>query len=392
MLPDENFAYNIIEKLSFPRLVGTSGNKKAVDIICKVFEDAGYDTTKRESFKTDFFDWAMARYIFFPLGISLILIALSFFKSPFLTFFILGVVTLLAVNYRGILKTLKTRYLKNENNIYETENIYAELKCKSPKAKVIFMAHYDTKSQTFSSIFRIIIMLTAVFGLISLYFLFLVLTLIKLFFVFNFPLLNVVLLLLSIIIAMIGFLNYFNKTGNESCGSYDNASGVATIIALAKYFKANPIEHLDFIFLATGSEEINLKGAKDFIKKHKDHLDKKTTYIINLDSVGASGPLKLITRFGIPPKYTSKEIDQLFMESAKELNLDVKELYLPIGAWADNMPFVKKKYKASWIISPGALKYVHTKRDDMSIISKPKLKDMLQLCLEVVKKIRRELA
>ncbi len=111
MPPDENYAYGIINKLSFPRLVGTKGNKQAIDIISKEFKDAGYEKIIREPFETDFFSWTMARYIFFPIGIFLILIALSFFTPPFFTLIIFSVVILLSVKYRNILKKSEPFYI-----------------------------------------------------------------------------------------------------------------------------------------------------------------------------------------------------------------------------------------------------------------------------------------
>ena len=81
MSVDENNAYRITERLSFPRLVGSEGEQKAIKVVVDEFEKAGLEV-KRESFETSFFSWTMARYIFFPLRKNAL--HLCPFKSLFL--------------------------------------------------------------------------------------------------------------------------------------------------------------------------------------------------------------------------------------------------------------------------------------------------------------------
>ncbi|GAH44413.1 unnamed protein product, partial [marine sediment metagenome] len=145
-----------------------------------------------------------------------------------------------------------------------------------------------------------------------LFIVFLVLSLLKILFTFNNPILNNILLGVSIVIGILAILNFFNKVGNKSPGATDNATSVGTVIALSKYFKNNPLENIDFTFLITGSEELNLGGAIDFIQKHKNELDKDITYFINYDLVGALGVLRNVTSHGIPKKTTSTKLNELF--------------------------------------------------------------------------------
>ena len=123
--------------------------------------------------------------------------------------------------------------------------------------------------------------MVSVFGGIILLIVFFVLSILKIFFTCNNLILDNVLLGVSIVIGMLTILNFFNKVGNKSPGATDNATSVGTVIALSKYFKNNPLENIDFTFLITGSEELNLGGAIDFIQKHKNELDKDTSYFIN---------------------------------------------------------------------------------------------------------------
>ncbi|MHA1293171.1 MAG: M28 family metallopeptidase, partial [Promethearchaeota archaeon] len=191
-------------------------------------------------------------------------------------------------------------------------------------------------------------------------------------------------------LAIVGALNYFNKTGNKSPGAYDNAASVGTLIELANFYKSNPLDNIDFIFISTSSEELNLGGAKTFMLKHKNEFDKKSTYFINFDGIGGTGIIRLITSYGIPRKISSKKLNALFLETAKELNIECKSIYLPTGAWSDYMPIVQNGFEACWLGSQGGLKYVHTPKDNMSLVSKEGLKNGLLLCTHVIKKLDKE--
>jgi len=281
--------------------------------------------------------------------------------------------------------------MKDPEKNYETENIHTELKSKNSKATILFMGHWDSKSQTFSTIIRIIVMAVPILGALLLLLLYLIFSLLKIIFLIDLPLFNTILLYISIILSGIGLTNYFNKTGNKSPGAIDNATAVGTVIELAKYFKQNPVENIDFYFIIPGSEELNLGGAKTFMKNHHTELDPKSTYCINFDGIGGKGFIRLITSYGIPRKVSSKKLNDLFMQSSKELNITTKSIYLPIGAWSDFMPVIQYGFEACWLASKGGEQYVHTKRDNMSIISKEGLKKGLDLTLDVVKKLNDEL-
>ncbi|GAH19175.1 unnamed protein product [marine sediment metagenome] len=231
----------------------------------------------------------------------------------------------------------------------------------------------------------------SVFGGIILLVVFFVLSVLKIIFMFNNLILDNILLGVSIVIGILTILNFFNKVGNKSPGATDNATSVGTVIALSKYFKNNPLENIDFTFLITGSEELNLGGAIDFIQKHKNELDKDITYFINYDLVGAHGVLRNVTSHGIPKKTTSTKLNELFRNSSKDLGIEIKEIYFPIGAAGDHMPIVNMGYKACVLASTGSMKYVHSKKDTMSLVSKEGLNNIFSLSIEVANRLNKEL-
>ncbi|MFX0043646.1 MAG: M28 family peptidase [Candidatus Hodarchaeota archaeon] len=383
-------AYRITERLAFPRLIGSEGEKKAIDIVLDEFRKAGYDSIHRDKFNTSFYVWRAIRFLFLPIGFCLVLLAISFYINPWITLIMIGVNAFVASRALGMATTSEIKLMKNEEKNFETENIYVNLGNSDSKGKVVFIAHWDSKSQLFSSSMRITIILIAALGAIIILLLYLTLSIIQIFAPYRIPLLNHILLIISITISVIGLLNSLNKTGNNSPGAYDNAGGVGVVIELANYFKNNSVSNLEFTFLCTSSEELNLGGIKNYLQQHKDKLDKDSTYFINLDLIGGNEFIRIITSFGIPRKVSSKKLNKLFLKSASELNIKAKDIYLPTGAWSDYMPAVQEGFDACWIASQPGLKLVHTKKDDMSIVSKSSMKDTLNLCVEVVKKLNNE--
>ncbi|MHA1284471.1 MAG: M28 family metallopeptidase [Promethearchaeota archaeon] len=393
---DVNNAYRITERLSFPRLVGSEGELKAREIIVEEFKKAGYSEIKREKFKTSLFNWVIVRYIFIPLGLLLLLLPITFAYNFWLTLIIIAILVFGAIKALGALNSSDIVLSKNEKYNFETENIFTELKSEKPMVTVVFMAHYDTKSQTFPSAFRIAIFIISLLGSLIVLIIYLILEIIAILSFFSvltpidFSLLNTILLYICIFLALVGSLNFFNKTGNKSPGAYDNAASVGTTIELARYFKINSPKNVNFIFLCTSSEELNLGGAKHFIKEHGNEFDKNSTFFINFDGIGGTGLIRLITSYGIPRTTSSKKLNDLFLKAAKELKIATKSVYLPTGAWSDYMPIVKSGFEACWLCSQGGLKYVHTSKDNLSLVSKEGLKNGLQLCIKVVEYLNKD--
>lgn len=393
-IPDKKLsvdnAYSITERLAFPRLIGSEGEKKAIKIILDEFRKAGFNSINQNKFKTSFHNWIFSRYIFSILGSGLILLALSFYISPIITLIL--VVLEIFFSFRALSVSVSTeiKLSKNQKYNYETENICVNSRSENSNCKVIFMGHWDSKSQTFPPSTRIIIFFIFVFGSLILYLSYFILSLLKLLINFNLPILNNILLDICIIIAIVGAFNYFNKTGNNSPGAFDNAAAVGVLIELARYYKINPVNNIDLIFLSTSSEELNLGGAIHFIQSYKDKFDKNSTFFINLDFIGGSELIRLISSYGIPRKISSKKLNKLFLESAKELKIEIKDIYAPTGVWSDYMPIVQEGFEACWLGSQPGLKFVHTKKDDMNLISKEGIKNILYLCANVIKKLDNE--
>jgi Peptidase family M28 len=72
-------------------------------------------------------------------------------------------------------------------------------------------------------------------------------------------------------------------------GAYDNASGVAAVLAAAEELTANPPENLDLWVLLAGSEESFCEGSRAFVRAHRKEFDRQSTAFVNVDSVSYGG-------------------------------------------------------------------------------------------------------
>jgi len=80
-------------------------------------------------------------------------------------------------------------------------------------------------------------------------------------------------------------------------GANDNASGVATAVSLAAVLDADPPSRLAVWVVITGGEEPTQEGMRAFLRAHRNQLDRRSTYFINVDAVGR-GTLHYETRAG----------------------------------------------------------------------------------------------
>lgn len=380
-------AYRITEKLAFPRLVGSAGEQKAIQLLLEEFKAAGYDSINRDAFRTSLYNWIYVRFIFLVLGSGLILLALSFYLTPFLTLGLTVINLYISSKALNISTSLEIKLSKNENYNFSTENVFVNLKSQKSKGKIVFIAHWDSKSQTFPTSIRILIFLAFIIGSLILHILYVVLSILRLFFNLIIPLMPTIMLDASIVISVIGSLNYFNKTGNESFGAFDNAAAVGILLELARYYRKNPLENIDLIFLSTGSEELNLGGIIHYIKRYREEFEKDTTFFINLDFIGGKDIIRLTTSYGIPRRTSSNKLNNLFLKHAKELKIKIKDIYSPSGVWSDYMPIVQAGFETCWLGSEPGLKLVHTENDNMELVSKKGIGNILLLCQNVIKEL-----
>lgn len=256
----------------------------------------------------------------------------------------------------------------------KTVNIYTE--CEDPK--YIIAAHYDNPSNI---LFRpkvyykrkFYFLTNKVYSIINCYFfsvvifIAIILTLVALMtgnISFNLMLSCVVLLLVLNVVLLILSVR-INLKAQYSAD--DNTSGVVAVLTLAKQFKLNNIDNVQFIFF--DNEELQGRGSSRFIKKFMvDNEKYKNIKVINLDSIGRGAVIHLESSLENIKKFKNEKnidfrkefsdicgvkfdlIDKSFSDTKVFTKYGFKSLTL---VRCDKTVFHKKIYPdISWIHSP----------------------------------------
>jgi Iap family predicted aminopeptidase len=92
-------------------------------------------------------------------------------------------------------------------------------------------------------------------------------------------------------------------------GADDNASGVAGLLELARYYVKNGTkENFNFMFIAFGGEELGLQGSKYYVKNPVDSLA-NVHFMLNMDMIGRYNPERGV---GIGGYGTAEEWPEIF--------------------------------------------------------------------------------
>ena len=159
--------------------------------------------------------------------------------------------------------------------------------------------------------------------------------------------------------SMVFFTAHYDHLGRMGKDTYipganDNASGVAMMLDMARYFKENPPEYT-LVFVAFAGEEAGLVGSYNFVKDMKGFLNpNKIKFVINMDLMG-SGEKGIMAVNG--KVYTDD------FEVLKAINDDKK--YLPVvksrgkAANSDHYFFSESGIPAFFFYLRGEYSYYH---------------------------------
>lgn len=369
-----------IQSLAYPRFPGTNGELRAQEYIRTSFQTESYLVTEQ-----DFVSSLFPLELFPRMGIALIstflVAALTFVRAIPALSIELGILTLLIL-------LAGTRWTRMIERMYafkrfgqvRSKNIIAVHPLQDQHLNIMFTAHYDSKSQTFSGplrfflfgAFGILAVVSAVLAVISA--------------MTGFP--QEILLFAVVPACLIALILQINTTRNASPGAYDNASGVGILLELARSFNGE-IPNANLIFVATGAEEAGLCGAVALMQDDRfiEQFPPERTIILNLDGLGSKGPIRITDRHGIPPVKTGALVGNLCREVARRFGLETKSVWLPTGALMDHIPFASHGYQTVTISTAGwnkAFRSMHTKGDTPGHLDVATLEYCYALCQEIV--------
>jgi len=364
-----------LKTFTFPRLSGTDSERKACTKALKLINDLDLDPSIQRFHFSTFFSRVYPKVMFF----------LGFLTSSLLFFFLyVPAVIITAIINVGVVLTLAALMKKPEKvRLYqclESANLYVKLPSEltMKKMDIFFVCHLDSKAQKFIISIRVKAIRRFVFSLCII----IGMTIIRGF------LSGLYLLIISIIgiipismnaISMI--IIVLNTTNNTSPGAIDNASGIACVFELLKYYcdEKNRFKNNYAWFVFTGAEETGTMGIRNFYNKMR-HLEKDSVLIINFDSIG-----KMITIYNswykpnwYPDFYNNFVSHSKIHENPKKITL---------GSHSDGYFFKKKLYPGIEFGDLSSYKFMHSKDDTIDKVDPKLLKDLCEVIIDNLREL-----
>ena len=376
-----------VESLAFNRSASSTGETKAIDYIEEELRKENIES------KREYFHWT---------GPTRILMRTSYLIL--ITYLLLSRLILVIVIYFVIKhlfeRTRKMSLIKKETS----KSIYAEIPASNQELKkplIIFSAHYDSVSANLP--FRFQVMMFLIYRMIVAFYILIVIIFsiwltLDILLIFSLPsnIINIIAMvsLFGIVVSLPILYLVFNEKPS-SC-SIDNASGVAILIELAKFFQRDPLENFDLLFIWPGAEEWGLKGSKKFCAKHfgtlKEKYDLNKSININIDMVGTY--IGLLDKTGFPlRKRMNKDYNNLIETTAKSLGVPITRFNKIIEPKSDHIIFRRnarrfgKKFQTIFFHSDKDSKYIHSLRDTPDKVLPENLNGCVAICYKVVRDI-----
>jgi len=343
--------------LSFPRRVGSEGNLKARELLVSKITELEYiphfqNFTYSYLFRSFIFNIIRIIYILGIIG--LLILYFPFTQERIIWILIPGtlIIVLLLIEfsyYQEISqfslinweKFKQKKLIRNGKNIFtiksnESRLIFSdelnefqlnfEKKSKNKRHVVILSAHYDSINVSYGPF---LIIFTSIFNTIGILIIgFFPIGLLILQGIWYYTFMIIYLIFCSLTILSL-FLRLFRKLQNFSDGAIDNASGVSTVLGVARALKDINLPNVDIIFSFWDAEEEGLVGSLSFVEKHLQKLINlygiEKIHVISYDGCGSKGQISFGRSFGFPRviKHDKGIVDKL-KASAESLGIPTK--------------------------------------------------------------------
>lgn len=374
---NDDWALRYTKALSFPRKTGTEGDKKAGQTLVQVLEGLGYEVTE-EPFSILVSPWVLMNGGSFLSFLSLLTLRLTYEKISWVAF-LLSTLYLLGLGlWDRIWLRVGERMVSGDPDRggIRTKNIYARFPGDQKAKPLYLITHYDSKSQSFNLYLRTGLLLLGVAsgGLFCLWIwvqVFLRWMEIR---IYSIPLIFVFSFFLSLATHLVLISS---NLGNRSEGAVDNASGVGTLLAIARGWAFQKRRGLDLRFVFTGAEEMGLLGSLMFRKRWGQKMVLEKSSLINVDSIGKRGKMRVLSG-GKAGKKWQRQI--LSIASEKKISLQPLRFYG--GILMDHLPYCQLGIPSVGLTSISSEGWrLHTPRDTFSRVEPEGLVEMEEFIL-----------
>lgn len=339
-----------VQALSFPRRVGSPGERQAALYVSRQLQNAGL-SVRHERFPVGLAPHEAARLACFTACSSLIIAALLLVGPlPLPAFLLFGLAAWLANAPWRFSRLLSHRV---SSSVW-SENIVAELPdhtAAHTPCRIVFLAHHDSKSQLLPTGIRVALVASSsllcwLLALLSLGRSSSLLVLPPSWFL---PLASP---------ALVSFLALsLNRTGNHSPGALDNGSGLAVLLELAHSWRPPSQQPAEVLWISTGAEEVALDGARALLSSYEWWWLDKPTLLINLETLGVGSVVRLA---GEPSAVALAE------HAAATLHIPTRRFSV-VGAGMDHEPFAARGLPALSLLGDVVASsfHLHSPRDNL---------------------------
>jgi len=384
-LIDEKRLKENLTTFSFPRLSGTDGEKKALNIASSKIEDLNLKPLTQDFVFSTFFGRTYPK-IAFSLGFTVLFLFYLNIVAFIISLFFMIIFVILGLLF---INTRKPESIRLPKKLHSS-NLYVKLDLKAKMSKpeikkndlnrqersILFLCHLDTKGQRFSILGRIRIIRTWVFsGLIII-----IIVIFKNYILTPFSLLFYIVGIFPTIVNFISTILFLlNTTNNESSGAIDNASGIACVLEILTYF-SNPesrLKHYNLWFVFTGTEECGTMGIRNFYYK-LTRVNKDQSMIMNFDSIAKNTYL-------FPGKKMSDQIYtifNMFLKNDKGLIIKRNPKKLYFGSYSDGYYLKKKGFHGIGFGDLESYEYIHSIHDTVDKVDSSLLKRLCETIID----------
>lgn len=180
---------------------------------------------------------------------------------------------------------------------------------------------------------------------------------------------------------------FFSNSKQIVDGANDDLSGCYMGIAIMKALKDSGIkfENTEVGVIITGSEEAGLRGAKAWCEQHADEYSDAETIIVTFDTIRDSKFLQVNHRDLNGLVKSDKTICELFLQAAKESDIEMGSGVGSIGA-SDSAAFTQGGFRSVSItaINSTLQNYYHTRYDSYDNLSEVCLADCFDVSLKAL--------
>jgi aminopeptidase YwaD len=172
--------------------------------------------------------------------------------------------------------------------------------------------------------------------------------------------------------------------GNYFPGAYDNGSGTAMVLDLARHFGTGEKPYYSIAFMLFSGEERGLMGSKNYVNNPLFPLD-KIKLVINLDMVG-TGQEGVILFNGI-----QRPLEAAIVQSINEKKKYMKDVEERLGtANSDHWPFHKKEVPAIFFLTKGHSAGIHNIYDTVDMLALYGYENLFKLTLDLTRELQNQ--